>query len=97
MSENKRIHWTELELDTSGPLVTEWNTYCREVGRLLAEGYENHWLLIKGEDIVGIWDTRDDAFAAADQRFPSQSVLVRQILTHEPDIRLPTFMYRCRQ
>jgi hypothetical protein len=96
MSERRRaIHWTELTKDTDGPLMTEWNFYLREIGRLLAEGQENRWLLIKGENIVGIWDTRDEAFAVASERFFRQAVLVKQIVEWEPLIKLPTFMYRC--
>ena len=35
------IHYTELPEDTpDSPLYQEWNTYRREVGRLLAEGHE---------------------------------------------------------
>jgi hypothetical protein len=84
------MHWTELKEDTSGgPLATEANFYRREIGRLLAEGYDNRWLIIKGEEIIGIWDTREEAFAAATERFFRQPVLVKQILEWEPLIRLP--------
>jgi hypothetical protein len=42
------IHYTELPEDTSeGPIAREWNFYRREVGRLLAEGHEGRWVLIK--------------------------------------------------
>ena len=89
----RTIHWTELTSDTTGPLKSEWNVYCREVGRLLAEGQENRWVLIKGEEIIGIWDTREEAAALADERFFLQTVLVRQILEWEPLIRLPLRWY----
>jgi hypothetical protein len=90
------IHWTELPEDTTGGvLAVEWNTYRREVGRLLAEGHENRWVLIKGEIIIGIWDRREDAFAAATERYRTEPALVRQVLVSEPLLRLPTFMYRC--
>jgi hypothetical protein len=93
VSERKtRIHWTELPEDT-GPLAKESNCYRREVGRLLAEGHEGRWLLIKGEEIIGIWDTREEASAAADERFLLQQVLVKQILEWEPLIRLPLRWY----
>jgi hypothetical protein len=88
VSEQKTIiHWTELPED-SGPLATESNFYRRVVGRLLVEGHENRWVLIKGEEIIGIWDTRAEAFAAADERFILQPVLVRQILEWIPLLRL---------
>jgi hypothetical protein len=95
MSERKTaIHWTELPEDTSGdPLATESNFYRREIGRLLAEGHEGRWLLIKGEKIIGIWDTREEAFAAADKQFFLQTVFVKQILEWEPLLRLPLCWY----
>ena len=58
------------------------------VGRLLIEGHDNRWLLIKGEEIIGIWDTREEAFAVASERFFRQAVLVKQILEWEPLLRL---------
>jgi hypothetical protein len=95
MSERKRaIHWTELPEDTSGgPLATESNFYRREIGRLIVEGHENRWVLIKGEEIIGIWDTREEAFAVASERFFRQDVFVKQILEWEPLIRLPLRWY----
>ncbi|MCI0702103.1 MAG: hypothetical protein L0241_13550 [Planctomycetia bacterium] len=95
MSERKRaIHWTELPEDTSsGPLATESNFYRRMIGRLLTEGHEGRWLLIKGEELIGIWDTREEAFAAASERFFRQAVFVKQILEWEPLIRLPLRWY----
>jgi hypothetical protein len=61
----------------------EWELYLREVGRLLAEGNEGRYILIKGDHIIGIWDTQKEAFAAADQRFPLQPYFVRQIQERE--------------
>ena len=78
------IHYTELPPAKPGePLAEEWETYRREVGRLLAEGNEGRYILIKGGEIIGIWDTRKEAFAAADQRFPLQPYLVHQIQERE--------------
>src|SRR5262249_36068817 len=95
MSERKReIHWTELPEDTSdGPLATENNVYRREIGRLLAEGHEAKWVLIKGEEIIGIYNTRAEAYSVADSRFALQPVFVKQILEWEPLLRLPTRWY----
>jgi hypothetical protein len=90
----KTIPWTEIPEDTSdGPLSTEWNFYRREVGRLLAEGHEGRWLLIKGEEIIGIWATREEAFAEQTARYPRVPSLVRQILAAEPLLRLSTRIY----
>ena len=64
------IHWTELAEATPGSrIATEWNFYRRQVGRLLAEGHEGKWVLVKGEEIVGIWDTQKEADQVRAQRF----------------------------
>ena len=42
------IHYTELPAaQPDSQLYHEWNFYRREAGRLLAEGHEGHWVLIK--------------------------------------------------
>ena len=93
MNERKTmIHWTELPEDT-GPLATESSYYRREVGRLLAEGHEGQWILIRGEKIIGIWNTRAEAFAVADKRYALEPAFVKQILEWEPLLRLPPHWY----
>ena len=83
------IHYSELPPSKPGEaLAEEWETYRREVGRLLAEGNEGRFILIKGGQIIGIWDTRAEAFAAADQRFPFQPILVHQIQERERIYRI---------
>src|ERR1700741_3917299 len=43
-----RIHYTELgDADPNSQLYVEWSCYKREVGRLLAEGNEGRFVLIK--------------------------------------------------
>ena len=89
------IHYTELPEDTSNsPNSQEWNFYRREVGRLLAEGQEGMWLLIKGEEIIGIWETQEEALQAAREKYPEQHVLIHQILTCEPVIRVSLWYHR---
>lgn len=88
------IHYTELpECNPDSQIATESNFYRREVGHLLAEGHAGRWVLIKGEQVIGIWNTREEAFAIATERFLLQPVLVRQILEWEPLIRLPLRFY----
>lgn len=78
------IHYTELPPAEPGEeLGEEWETYRREVGRLLADGNEGRYILIKGKEIIGIWQTQKEAFVAADQRFPLQPYLVHQIKERE--------------
>jgi hypothetical protein len=82
------IHHTELPAARAGdPLATEWNTYRQEVGRLLAEGNANRWVLLKGEQLLGIWDTQEEALTAGYQRFLRQPFLVHQVQDCEPLLR----------
>lgn len=82
--ERPTIHYTELPPAKPGEeFAEEWETYRREVGRLLAEGNEGRYILIKGSQIIGIWDTQKEAFAVADQRLPLQSFFVHQIRERE--------------
>jgi hypothetical protein len=97
LPERPTIHWSELpEKPVDSPLYHEWNCYRREVGRLLAEGYEGRWVLIKGEAIVGIWDTAEEAEAVALDRFFLQPSLTQQIRSREPVLRGPTVSRLCR-
>jgi hypothetical protein len=83
------IHYTELPPAIPGSdLAEEWETYRREVGRLLSEGNEGRYILIKHAQIIGIWETREEAFATADQRFPFQPFLVHQIQERERIYRI---------
>jgi hypothetical protein len=91
-AERPTIHYTELpEGTTDNPIAAEWKFYRREVSRLLAEGQEGRWVLIKGEKVIGLWDTREEAYAVAIERYLMQPVLVHQVLTREPVLRGPTF------
>jgi hypothetical protein len=94
--ERLTIHYTELPEDTRGPIADEWNFYRREAGRLLAEGHEGKWVLVKGEKIIGIWDTEEQAREVALQKYLMQPVLIHQVLTREPVLRGPSFFRLCR-
>ena len=85
------IHYTELPTDSD----PDWSAYLREAGRLIAEGSEGRWVLIHGGGVAGVFETESEAANAASTRFPGERVLLHQILTWEPAIRTPTFLYRC--
>jgi hypothetical protein len=78
--QRQTIRYTELPEDASeGPIAREWNLYRREAGRLLAEGHEGKWLLVKGDAIIGIFDTEDEARAIALQKYLMQPCLIHQV------------------
>src|SRR5579859_5404320 len=92
------IHYSELTpSEPDEPLATEWNVYLREVSRLLAEGYEGQHILIKGEEIIGIFPTHDEALDEGYSHFLQSGFFVHQIQTWERVYRVPMlFYYKCR-
>src|SRR5262249_21248051 len=91
------IDYTELPgAKSDSPLYGEWNYYRREVARLLAEGHEGRFVLIKGEAIIGIWDTREEVKAAAVRKYLMQPCLIQQVRTREPLVRLPARLFGCQ-
>lgn len=68
-------------------LAQEWDTYRQEVGRLLAQGLEGKFVLIKDATVVGVFATFDAAREEGVRRFLLQPMLVKQVLTREPVLR----------
>jgi hypothetical protein len=92
------IHWSELPpARPDSPLAAEWETYRREVGRLLAEGQEGKFALIKGDEIIGIFDSWDEARRVGLSKYLMQPHTVRPILSREPVIRGPLFLHLCQR
>jgi hypothetical protein len=88
MPEPPTLHYTQLPAASpESPLRREWETYRREVGRLLAEGHAGQHVLIKDEQILGIWNTHDEAMTAGYQRFHGQPFLVHQLQERERVLR----------
>ena len=95
-TEPSTIPYTELAADTSGGRIAkEWNFYRREVGRLLAEGHEGRWALIKGEQIIDILDSLNQAEQVRLEKFLFEDVLIHQVQREEPILRGPTFFRQC--
>ena len=95
-SELPRVHYTELQLDNSGrPTAEAWNTYCREIGRLLAEGHEGKFALIKDRLIVSLHDTLDDGYREGREKFLLQPFLVQPICEWQPYLRVRGVNYPC--
>jgi hypothetical protein len=93
VAELATVDHTELPQAKPGSLFfLEWNTYRREVGRLLAEGHEGNWLVIKGEAVIGIYDTMEQADAAGLKMVLENKLekpfALRQVLAREPILKL---------
>jgi hypothetical protein len=83
--ENRAIPYTDLpQARPDSPLFVEWDTYRREVARLLAEGREGQFVLIKGQQLVGLFASEQEALGQGYQTFPGQAFLVHQVCQREP-------------
>lgn len=88
-NEPATIHYTELtEANPDEVLGQEWNTYRRELGRLLADGHEGKFILIKGETILGIFEREEAAVGEGYHKFLRQGFFVHQIREKEPILRV---------
>jgi hypothetical protein len=54
-------------------------TYLRELPRLLKERHKGRHALIKGDEILSIWDTEGDAIQAGCEKFGLEPIFVKQI------------------
>jgi hypothetical protein len=90
------IHYTQLRpAPTGDALEAEWNTYVAEVGRLLADGQEGKHVLIKGERIIGLYETHLDALDAGYRQCGRGPFLVHQVQTRERVFRVPCYYWSC--
>jgi hypothetical protein len=56
------IHYTQLpEPLANSAVYQEEKTFRRELPRLLAEGHENKWAVITGDEVIGLYDSIDEA------------------------------------
>jgi hypothetical protein len=74
-------------LPLGSPLGTEWNTFRRELPRLLQEGHQNRYALIQGETVAAVWGTLHDATQAGYQRFGLTPFLVQKVVLSERPLR----------
>jgi hypothetical protein len=83
--ERPTIPYSELApASPDSPLALAWECYRREVAQLIAAGHEGKWLLIRGNEVIGLYDTEDQALDLRAARFLGQPVLVQQIRVCEP-------------
>jgi hypothetical protein len=80
-----KIHYTDFaDAPPDDPLFREWRAYRRELPRLLKEGHEGKFCLFKGDDLLGIFDSYEEAKAVGIERFPLEPFLARPILEYDP-------------
>ena len=61
------------------PLAVEIHTYFREFPRLLADGEEGKIVLVKGNELFGVWDTYSDAIQYGYLKFEDRRFLAQEI------------------
>jgi hypothetical protein len=83
-AERPKIHYTKLS--PAPPGDRELATYLREVGRLLAEEGEGKFALIKGDEVIGIFEDEREAERIGREKYLMQPFLVQPIREWEPVI-----------
>jgi hypothetical protein len=68
-------------------LEREMATYRAKLPELL-EKDAGRYVLIHGDDVIGVWDTKDEALHEGLERWLFEPYLVKQIVTHDK----PVFM-----
>jgi hypothetical protein len=76
------------DLPEGHELAAEWKAYKREVVRLLTEGRQGRFALLKGDAVHSIWDTRGDAMQAGRRFFGLVPMLVQEIQPFVRPLRL---------
>ena len=59
--------------------------YLRELPRLLAEGYISQHALVKGDEVLSVWETHGDAIQAGCERFGTEPIFVKKIDPRDPE------------
>lgn len=98
MNEQHRptLHHSQLPEAPAGDVLNvEWNTYRLEVARLLAEGHEGEFVLIKGREIVGAYESWAAAREVGLRLYLRAPFLVHRVCAEEPVLRLRGYSLPC--
>lgn len=77
-------------------LERELGTFHRELPRLLGEGHEGKFVLIHGDQVAGIWPSREAALQEGYDRFGIEPFLAKAIVEHETPLYCSHNVTRCR-
>lgn len=66
--------------------IPEIETYVSHLGDLLKA--EGKFVLIKGSEVVGIYESEEDADADAARRFGAEPVMIKRIVSSDPAVSL---------
>jgi hypothetical protein len=87
------IHYSEMaEPAANSPIYREAQTFRRELPRLLAEGHEGKWALIKGDEVIGLLETFDEGYRVGRERFLLQPFIVQPVRERQPLIHTTAYL-----
>lgn len=69
------------------PLAVEWEFYKRHAAEWVAQGLEGKFVLIKGEELIDVFDDWLTTLRAGSQRFGLVPFMAKQIWLTEPVLR----------
>jgi hypothetical protein len=82
------MHYTQVpDPPPDDTFAKEWAAYKREMPRWLAEGQQGRFVLIKGDEVIGLWDTFREAVDTGRERFGMVPFMVHEIQEWEPVYR----------
>jgi hypothetical protein len=75
------------EPSADSPVYEEVKTFDRELPRLLAEGHEGKWALIKGPEVVGLFETFEEGHRVGLELYLNQPFIVQPVSEWQPLLR----------
>ncbi len=80
-----QIHFGPRAHETLKLYEKEIATYVRELPQLLEDGHAGRHALVKGDEILSIWDTQGDAIQAGREKFGDEPIFVKTIDPRDPE------------
>lgn len=80
-----------MAVNAASPLMLE-STWFEAHRVELVRRWDGKWIVVKGEDPVGVYDTWEQAHRAAVERFPGVPVLVCQITRVDEPVIISRFL-----
>ncbi len=82
------IHYTQMpEVPADSSIYRECQTFRRELPRLLEQGHEGKWVLIKGDELIGLFATLDEGYLFGREQFQFQPFIVQPVREWQPLMR----------
>jgi hypothetical protein len=83
---------TPRERDSAQPLAEELAFYESQKAELLM-AHQGRFVLIRGAELVGVYDQRTEAYAEGLKRFGNTAFLIKQVLPEDPIDTIPALHF----